>query len=72
MMASTGIERLISDLVSSIFMVLVVITTTLLLLLRNIKLALVASIPNVIPLIFTLGTLHLIGADSTNIQCHFR
>ena len=63
MMASTGIERLISDLVSSIFMVLIVITTTLLLLLRNIKLALVASIPNVIPLIFTLGTLHLIGAD---------
>ena len=62
-MASLGIHQLIYDLIYSIALVLGVILITLFLLLRNPKLTLLALLPNIIPLIFTLATLRLIGAD---------
>ena len=67
--ASAGLERLIDDLISSLALVLVVIVLTLIGLLRSVRLALLASIPNLVPLLFTLATLRLIGADlqTTNI-----
>ena len=63
MMASIGIDQLIVDLLTSIGLVLIVIFFTLYLLLRNFKMALIASLPNIIPLLFTLAALKLIGAD---------
>jgi uncharacterized protein len=63
LLASVGIDNLISDLLSSIALVFAVIASVMLLLLRNLRLTLIACIPNVIPLIFTLATLRFIGAD---------
>ena len=69
MLAADGIDRLITDLLSSLSLMFVVILATLSLLLRDLKLALVACVPNAIPLVFTLGTLGLLGADlgATNV-----
>lgn len=63
LLAAAGIDRLIKDLLSSLALMFVVILVTLALLLRDLRLALVACIPNAVPLFFTLGTLGLIGAD---------
>jgi predicted RND superfamily exporter protein len=63
LMASLGINQLITDLLYSIAIVVSVIFCTLLILLRDIKLSLISLLPNVIPLLFTLATLRLIGAD---------
>ena len=63
LMASLGIDALIRDLLSSLGIVLVVISLTLLALLRDVRLAAIATIPNFLPLVFTLATLRLIGAD---------
>ena len=69
MLAAAGIDRLITDLVSSLGLMFIVILATLTLLLRDVKLALVACIPNGIPLVFTLAMLGLMGADlqATNV-----
>ena len=63
LMASIGINQLITDLLYSIAIVIAVIFITLLILLRDIPLALLSLLPNIIPLLFTAATLHLIGAD---------
>lgn len=69
MLAAAGIDRLITDLLSSLGLMFVVILATLSLLLRDLRLALVACIPNAIPLVFTLATLGLMGAylGATNV-----
>jgi predicted RND superfamily exporter protein len=63
MLAAAGVDRLITDLLASLALVFVVIAATLALLLRDLRLALVACVPNVVPLVFTLATLGLMGAD---------
>lgn len=63
LMASIGIHQLITDLLYSIAIVIAVIFVTLLILLRDIPLALLSLLPNIIPLLFTAATLHIIGAD---------
>jgi len=63
LMASLGINQLITDLLYSIFIVISVIYITLIVLLRNLKLASLSLLPNIIPLLFTLATLRLIGTD---------
>ena len=63
LMASIGIHQLITDLLYSIAIVIAVIFATLFLLLRDIRLSLLSLLPNIIPLLFTLATLKLIGAD---------
>ena len=62
-MASIGIDKLISDLLYSIAIVITVIFCTMIVLLRDVKLSLLSLLPNIIPLLFTLATLRLIGAD---------
>jgi len=63
LLAAVGIHGLITDLLSSLALMFVVILATLSLLLRDLRLALIACVPNAIPLLFTLGTLGLMGAD---------
>jgi len=63
MMASEGVDQLIRDLLSSLVLVFVVILLTMLALLRDIRLTIIATIPNLVPLVFILGTLGVMGAD---------
>lgn len=62
-LASTGINKLILDLVSSIFLVFAVIFGVLLLMLRRFPMAIIALIPNALPLLLTLATLKMLGSD---------
>lgn len=68
-MATEGLVILVRDLLSSLALVFVVILVTLWLLLRDLRLALVAAVPNLVPLVFTLAVIGLTGADlrATNI-----
>jgi predicted RND superfamily exporter protein len=68
-MASEGLLILVRDLLGSLALVFVVILITLWLLLRDLRLALVAALPNVVPLVFTLAVIAMAGADlrATNI-----
>jgi len=59
--ASSGIHRLIDDLLLSIGLAFIGIWLTLCGLLRNVRLATVAMIPNALPLVFTLASLRLMG-----------
>lgn len=59
--ASSGIHRLIDDLLTSIALAFLGIWLTLCGLFRNVRLASVAMIPNALPLIFTLASLRLLG-----------
>ncbi len=59
--ASSGIHRLIDDLLISVGLAFVGIWLTLCGLFRNVRLASVAMIPNALPLIFTLASLRLMG-----------
>jgi predicted RND superfamily exporter protein len=61
--ASAGVHRIIDDLVSSVGLALAIIGGTLLLLLRDLKLAVLAMIPNVITLAFTVATLGVMGEN---------
>ncbi len=61
--ASSGIRGLVDDLVNSVGVVLVVILLTLWALLRDLRLAMISTLPNVVPLVFTLATLGLMGSD---------
>jgi predicted RND superfamily exporter protein len=63
LLAAIGVNNLIGDLISGIGLVFVVIALTLAALLKDIRLALLACIPNLVPLLFSLATLRLIGAD---------
>jgi predicted RND superfamily exporter protein len=62
-LASTGINKLILDLISSVFVVFIVIFGVLLLMLRKIPMAIIALIPNALPLLLTLATLKILGSD---------
>ena len=63
MMASEGVDQLIKDLLSSLVLVFVVILLTMMALLRDLRLTVIATLPNLVPLVFILGTLGLMGAD---------
>ena len=63
MLAAEGVNKLIRDLIRSLGLVFAVIAVTMLILLRDIRLALIAVIPNLVPLVFILATLGLMGAD---------
>lgn len=63
MLASHGVDQLIRDLLSSLLLMLGVIVLTLFILLRNIRLTLIATLPNLVPLVFILGALGVLGAD---------
>jgi predicted RND superfamily exporter protein len=61
--ASIGIGGLITDLLSSVGMVFAVILVVMWMLLRSARLALISAVPNLVPLVFTLAALGLMGAD---------
>lgn len=61
--ASSGVERLVNDLVSSVGLVLLVILLTMWGLLRSPRLALIACLPNMLPMALTAATLALAGED---------
>ena len=63
MLAATGLHQLVNDLASSILLAMLVILLTLWVLLRNLRMALISVVPNVIPLLVTLAWLWLIGVD---------
>jgi uncharacterized protein len=62
-LAASGVDRLIGDLLKSVGLVFVIVTITFAVLLRDLKLAAIAAVPNLVPLVFTLATLRLMGAD---------
>ncbi|MFT4978266.1 MAG: putative RND superfamily exporter protein, partial [Myxococcota bacterium] len=63
LIASLGIGGLISDLLASVGLVFVVILVTMGIMLRDVKLAILSTLPNLAPLLFTLAALWLMGAD---------
>ncbi|MCB9777203.1 MAG: MMPL family transporter [Alphaproteobacteria bacterium] len=63
LIASSGVAQLVDDLVRSVGLVVVVILVTMLVLLRDLRLALIAAVPNLVPLVFTLATLGVLGED---------
>jgi len=63
MLASGGVDKLIDDLLSSLLLMLGVILLTMMVLLRSMRQTLIATLPNLVPLVFILGTLGVIGAD---------
>jgi predicted RND superfamily exporter protein len=63
MLAAEGVNRLIGDLIKSLGLIFAVIAITMLLLLGNLRLALIALLPNLVPLVFILAALGLMGAD---------
>lgn len=62
-LAAGGIDALISDLLGSLGLVFVVIVVVFGALLRDLRLTVLAVVPNLVPLVFTLATLGLMGAD---------
>ncbi|MBL8618417.1 MAG: MMPL family transporter [Deltaproteobacteria bacterium] len=63
LLAAIGVNGLIHDLLWGVVLVFGVVAATLVLVSRDLKMALLACIPNTLPLLFTLATLRLIGAD---------
>ncbi|MEC8191505.1 MAG: efflux RND transporter permease subunit [Myxococcota bacterium] len=63
MLASHGVDQLIRDLLASLGLMFIVIVATMWSLLRDVRQTIIATIPNIIPLIFILGTLGILGAD---------
>ena len=63
MLAAHGVDRLIRDLLASLLLMLGVIALTMFALLRNLKHTAIATFPNLVPLVFILGTLGWLGAD---------
>ena len=62
-LASEGVDQLIQDLLASLALVFAVILVTMLILLRDLRLTVIATLPNLVPLMFILGTLGIMGAD---------
>lgn len=62
-LASAGLRQLVGDLINSVGLVLLVIIGTMWALLRDLRQALISALPNMVPLVFTLATLGLMGAD---------
>ncbi len=63
LIAAIGIGGLIDDLLSSVGLVFAVILVMMVWLLRDVRLALLSLLPNLLPLVFTLATLSVMGAD---------
>jgi hypothetical protein len=63
MLASSGVDQLITDLLYSLGLMLIVILLTMAVLLRDWRQTLIATLPNLVPLVFILGTLGVLGAD---------
>ena len=63
MLASSGVDQLITDLLYSLGLMLIVILLTMMVLLRDWRQTLIATLPNLVPLVFILGTLGVLGAD---------
>ncbi len=63
MLASDGVDQLIRDLIASLGLMLIVILLTMWMLMRDFRQTLIATVPNIVPLVFILGTLGLMGAD---------
>ena len=63
MLASDGVNKLINDLIHSLGLIFLVIAITMLALLRHVRLALIALIPNLVPLVFIMAALGVMGAD---------
>jgi uncharacterized protein len=61
--ASRGIDRLITDLFSSLLLAFGVIFPVMCLLLRSVRAGLICMIPNVLPLLLTLGFMAAVGMD---------
>ena len=61
--ASAGIHRIIDDLFASVGIAFGIIAVTLLVMLRSVRLAALSMVPNALPLVVTLATLGVIGAD---------
>jgi hypothetical protein len=70
-LAAVGIDRLIVDLRSSVGLVSIVIFGVMWLMLGSARLAAIAFLPNVLPLVFTQATLYLMGEplQASNIIC---
>ncbi len=62
-LASAGVDQLITDLLKSTGLVFAVILGTMFVLLRDMRLALIAAIPNLVPLVFIVATLGLMDAE---------
>ncbi|RME03539.1 MAG: hypothetical protein D6805_06250 [Planctomycetota bacterium] len=60
-MASVLIKRLVHGMLSSIFLAAGIICIVILIIFRSWKLALLSMVPNIIPIIFTLGMMGLFG-----------
>jgi len=63
--ASAGVHRMIDDLIASVAVAFGVISLTLLATLRSAKLTVIAMVPNMLPLVFTLAALGAAGLDLT-------
>jgi predicted RND superfamily exporter protein len=63
MLAADGVNTLITDLLYSLGLIFGVIALTMLALLRDLKLALIALLPNLVPLVFIMATLGLMGSE---------
>jgi hypothetical protein len=63
MLAADGVNTLITDLLYSLGLIFGVIALTMLALLRDLKLALIALVPNLVPLVFIMATLGLMGSE---------
>jgi predicted RND superfamily exporter protein len=61
--ASAGVNRLISDLLTSLLLAFVIIFATMWLLLGSLRAAMVSMIPNLFPLVLTLGCMGALGID---------
>jgi predicted RND superfamily exporter protein len=61
--ASRGIDRLIWDMFSSLMLAFAIIFPVMCLLLRSLRAGLISMIPNVFPLLITLGMLGALGLD---------
>jgi predicted RND superfamily exporter protein len=61
--ASAGVNQLIRDLFSSLLLAFAIIFPTMCLLLRSIRAGLLSMIPNVTPLLLTLGFMGAVGMD---------
>ena len=63
LLAAAGVDGLIHDLLWGIVLVFGVVAGSLVLVTRDLKVAALACLPNILPLLFTLATLRLMGAD---------
>jgi predicted RND superfamily exporter protein len=61
LVAQNALNNIIRDMLTSLFTAFVIISVTISILYRSLKLGLISMVPNVIPLIFTLGFMGFFG-----------